>query len=42
LLWKALLRAGAQAPMTYEVGGRQYVLISAGGHGKLGATRGGK
>jgi quinoprotein glucose dehydrogenase len=41
LLWKALLRAGAQAtPMTYEVGGRQYVLISAGGHGKLGATLG--
>jgi len=39
----ALLRAGAQAtPMTYEVGGRQCVLISAGGHGKLGATRGGK
>jgi glucose dehydrogenase len=22
--------------MTYEVGGRQYVLISSGGHGKLG------
>jgi quinoprotein glucose dehydrogenase len=37
LLCKALLPAGAQAtPITYEVGGRQYVLISAGGHGKLG------
>ena len=43
LLWRALLPAGAQAtPMTYEVGGRQHVLLSAGGHGKLGATRGGK
>ena len=32
-LWKALLPAGAQAtPMTCEVGGRQYVLISSGGH----------
>jgi len=26
--------------MTYEVGGTQYVLIAAGGHGKLGATLG--
>jgi quinoprotein glucose dehydrogenase len=43
LLWRALLPAGAQAtPMTYEVGGRQYVLHSAGGQCKLGATRGGK
>jgi quinoprotein glucose dehydrogenase len=43
LLWRALLRAGAQAtPMTNEVGGRQYVLLSAGGQCKLGATRGGK
>ncbi|HUO62778.1 MAG TPA: pyrroloquinoline quinone-dependent dehydrogenase [Terriglobales bacterium] len=41
LLWKALLPAGAQAtPMTYEVGGTQYVLIAAGGHGKLGAILG--
>ena len=41
LLWKALLPAGAQAtPMTYESSGTQYVVISAGGHGKLGATLG--
>jgi quinoprotein glucose dehydrogenase len=41
LLWKALLPAGAQAtPMTYEVGGTQYVVISAGGHGKLGTKLG--
>jgi quinoprotein glucose dehydrogenase len=41
LLWKASLPAGAQAtPMTYEVGGTQYVLIAAGGHGKLGSTLG--
>jgi quinoprotein glucose dehydrogenase len=26
--------------MTYEVAGRQYVVIAAGGHGKLGTTRG--
>jgi quinoprotein glucose dehydrogenase len=39
LLWKALLPAGAQStPMTYEIAGRQHVLIAAGGHGKLGAT----
>ena len=38
LLWKARLPAGAQAtPMTYEIAGTQYVLICAGGHGKLGA-----
>ena len=41
LLWKALLPAGAQStPMTYEIAGRQYILIAAGGHGKLGATLG--
>ena len=27
-------------PMTYEVGGRQYVVIAAGGHGKLGSKLG--
>jgi quinoprotein glucose dehydrogenase len=26
--------------MTYEIAGTQYVLICAGGHGKLGATLG--
>jgi quinoprotein glucose dehydrogenase len=41
LLWKAPLPAGAQAtPMTYEIDGTQYVLISAGGHGKLVTTLG--
>ena len=35
-LWKAELPAGAQAtPMTYEWQGKQYVVICAGGHGKL-------
>jgi quinoprotein glucose dehydrogenase len=35
-LWKGRLPASAQAtPMTYEVGGRQYVVICAGGHAKL-------
>jgi quinoprotein glucose dehydrogenase len=40
-LWKAELPAGAQAtPMTYSVGGKQYVVIAAGGHGKLGTKMG--
>jgi quinoprotein glucose dehydrogenase len=40
-LWKGRLPAGGQAtPMTYEVNGRQYVVIAAGGHGKLGTKRG--
>jgi quinoprotein glucose dehydrogenase len=40
-LWKARLEAGAQAtPMTYSVNGKQYVVIAAGGHGKLGTTMG--
>jgi glucose dehydrogenase len=40
LAW-TYLPAGAQAtPMTYEVRGTQYVVISEGGHGKLGATLG--
>ena len=40
-LWKAELPASAQAtPMTYSVGGKQYVLICAGGHGKLGSKMG--
>ena len=31
-LWKAPLPAGARAtPMTYEAGGRQYVVICGGG-----------
>jgi len=41
LLWKAELPAGGQAtPMSYAQGGRQYVVICAGGHGKLGTKTG--
>lgn len=33
--------AGGQAtPMSYETNGRQFVVIAAGGHGKLGTKRG--
>jgi quinoprotein glucose dehydrogenase len=40
-LWRERLpAAGAANPMTYEVGGRQLVVIAAGGHGKLGTRRG--
>jgi quinoprotein glucose dehydrogenase len=42
-LWRAALPAGGQAtPMSYRAraGGRQYVVIAAGGHGKLGTRRG--
>ncbi len=40
-VWKAPLPAGGQAtPMTYEVAGKQYVVIAAGGHGNLGTTLG--
>jgi quinoprotein glucose dehydrogenase len=40
-LWKALLPAGAHAtPMTYRVGGKQYVVIAAGGHTRLGTKFG--
>ncbi len=42
-LWKGRLPAGGQAtPMTYRLAadGRQYVVIAAGGHGKVGTTRG--
>jgi len=41
LLWQDELPAGGQAtPMTYAVDGKQYVVIAAGGHGKLGTTLG--
>lgn len=41
VIWEGQLPASAQAaPMTYSVGGKQYVVISAGGHGKLGTKRG--
>jgi quinoprotein glucose dehydrogenase len=40
-LWKTDLPASAQAtPMTFEAGGKQYVVICAGGHGKLGTKMG--
>jgi quinoprotein glucose dehydrogenase len=40
-LWKSRLPAGGQAtPMSYEMNGRQYIVIAAGGHGSLGTTRG--
>jgi quinoprotein glucose dehydrogenase len=43
LLWEAKLPAGGQAtPMTYQVrsDGKQYLVIAAGGHGKLGTKLG--
>jgi quinoprotein glucose dehydrogenase len=42
-LWKGRLPAGGQAtPMTYRLTatGRQYVVVAAGGHGRVGTTRG--
>ena len=42
-LWKGRLPAGGQAtPITYRLGhdSRQYVVIAAGGHGKLGTKLG--
>ena len=40
-LWKFELPAGAQAtPMTFTLNGKQYVVIAAGGHGKLGTKQG--
>ncbi len=40
-LWEGRLPAGGQAtPMTYEVNGKQYVVISAGGHGSFGTKIG--
>ena len=33
VLWQAKLPGGGQAnPMTYEVGGRQFIVIAPGGH----------
>jgi len=40
-LWKYELPAGGQAtPMTYTLNGKQYLVIAAGGHGKLGTKQG--
>ncbi|HEX5126974.1 MAG TPA: glucose/quinate/shikimate family membrane-bound PQQ-dependent dehydrogenase [Rhodocyclaceae bacterium] len=42
VLWKARLPAGGQStPMTYSDGsGKQYVVVTAGGHGSLGTKQG--
>lgn len=41
ILWEYSLPAGGQAtPMTYEVEGKQYIVINAGGHGLLQTTPG--
>lgn len=41
LLWEVQLAAGGQAtPMTYSIRGKQYLVICAGGHGKLGTRQG--
>ncbi|WP_144140450.1 glucose/quinate/shikimate family membrane-bound PQQ-dependent dehydrogenase [Paraburkholderia sp. BCC1884] len=40
-LWEERLPAGGQAtPMSYEVNGRQFVVIAAGGHGSFGTKLG--
>src|ERR1700730_2952874 len=39
-LWKDQLPAGGQAtPMTYTLGNKQYLVMGAGGHGKLGTKQ---
>lgn len=41
VLWRARLPAGGQAnPMSYAAGGRQFVVIAAGGHSGLGTRTG--
>ena len=41
ILWQARLPAGGQAtPMSYAIGGQQYVVIAAGGHSGLGTRTG--
>jgi quinoprotein glucose dehydrogenase len=41
MLWEGELPTTAQAtPMTYELDGKQYIVIAAGGHGKLGTKLG--
>jgi quinoprotein glucose dehydrogenase len=40
-LWSYDLPAGGQAtPMTYTLNGKQYLVLAAGGHGKLGTKQG--
>jgi quinoprotein glucose dehydrogenase len=39
-IWRHRLPGGGQAtPMTYQLDGRQYIVIAAGGHARLGTTR---
>lgn len=41
MLWEYLLPASAQAtPMTFEINGKQYLVIAAGGHEKVGTKQG--
>lgn len=41
MLWESPLPAGGQAtPMTYQANGKQFVVIAAGGHGKLATKMG--
>jgi quinoprotein glucose dehydrogenase len=41
VLWEFALPASGQAtPMSYTLDGKQYVVIAAGGHGKLGTKQG--
>ena len=41
LLWTGALPVPAQStPMTYELDGKQYVIIAAGGHGGFGTPQG--
>jgi len=40
-IWSYELPAGGQAtPLTYSIGGKQYLVIAAGGHGKFGTKQG--
>ncbi|MFN7927845.1 MAG: pyrroloquinoline quinone-dependent dehydrogenase [Blastocatellia bacterium] len=41
VLWQGALPASANAtPMTYQINGKQFVVVAAGGHGKLGSVLG--
>jgi len=41
VVWQTQLPAGGQAtPMSYQLNGRQYIVIAAGGHGKMGTKLG--
>jgi quinoprotein glucose dehydrogenase len=41
VLWETKLPAGGNAtPSTYMAGGKQYLVIAAGGHGGLGTRKG--